>query len=366
MYSYSFEEIPQLAEPEPTESYTPIAKQPNLVTIDLSECTCTSEASCNLAILKSSLMEITCGAEESLCCPMKKSETPSVDDKVEGEEQAEVEQPRSNVRVYTITPSVYQEVNTSAIDKYLSRKYGKSKKCGCKARSKCPQKYIDYGFGFYCTYNTVRCCMPEEEASEEVTLVDSEKVETVPLVEDMPATEIADVTLESAADASDSKDVESVENEEEMGSITAEESEAAILTTAEEVDVPVVGNQEESGVVAEEQVEEQVEGQREEEPVEEKSELVITEVTNWSGLDGEEGNFDKDAECYCLPIQKCQQTANYDINAIERRRDTLCPGDLVQCCGKNLMDEITKKRDEVGAEYDPVPEVKSGKKSIEI
>ncbi|CAL8120324.1 unnamed protein product [Orchesella dallaii] len=45
-----------------------------------------------------------------------------------------------------------------------------------------------------------------------------------------------------------------------------------------------------------------------------------------------------------MPIQKCR--TRLETNNIERRRDTLCPGDMIQCCGGDVMEEITKKKDD--------------------
>ena len=48
---------------------------------------------------------------------------------------------------------------------------------------------------------------------------------------------------------------------------------------------------------------------------------------------------DKD-DCRCLPEVRC----NIPADQISKRKDTSCPGDLIQCCG-HLILEAEKKSD---------------------
>lgn len=326
------------------------------------------------------MQDITCSNSESLCCPMTKSTDSSAEaeNNTNKEEPATVENaPRSNIRVYSITPTFWKDFNSSSSPKKLQKS---KSNCVCKARSSCPHKYIDYGFGFHCTYSTVRCCIPEPETTDEsiVTVGESEIVEALQLAPSLNATETEQVEQPNSTmvnpemddkdtaamnmpihDASENITVVDLNEDSQLSTLMEEEDELQAFDQSPET--VEITEDEIMDVKLENITSLDInEGPRQDQI--EQGELVITEVTNW---DGELDEFQNEEQCYCLPIQKCRMETSNDLsNMIERRRDTLCPGDLVQCCGRSVLEEITKKNDVVGGEFDANNPIKSGKQLL--
>jgi hypothetical protein len=48
---------------------------------------------------------------------------------------------------------------------------------------------------------------------------------------------------------------------------------------------------------------------------------------------------DDEPSCYCLPLEQCDRM---ESNVIWRREDTLCPNDLVKCCGQRSIGALEK------------------------
>lgn len=275
------------------------------------------------------MQDFTCVDTESLCCPATKSfkeEFQLLEDEDTAEEGEGT--PNSNVRVYTISAG-YHDLST--ISKNVPSKLKSKKNCVCKARSSCPHKYIDYGFGFYCTYNTVRCCLPEEE----------EGVTDQVLASELPS----NATLETETEPSTLNNT----NFSEAATVAIlETSQANLMDTTNSGSVPE--DSEESIIdMSDYVITNPASDFKDNLP---EGELLITEVTSW---DDEE---QRSEECFCMSMEKCRSAINLELNTIDRRRDTLCPGDLIQCCGDNVMEEITKKKDD--NQFDITP-AKQGK-----
>ncbi|ODN04394.1 hypothetical protein Ocin01_02295 [Orchesella cincta] len=299
----------------------------NTVSIDLSQCACTAkELPCDFSIIKSPLLEISCLNGENLCCPMERttpvSTTPADNNKNEttNTNDAEVNPTTSsnvNIKVYSIKP-MRDELEPS--DQIILGKQKPKKKCQCKARSSCPHKNIDYGFGFHCTYNTVRCCLPDDGTDETA---------------DKPVFATTNTTeTENDVHASNENVENDTNKENDVG--PAASSFQPVATTDSDVtpDANDNGNETESTLM----ISNSEDRTNVQQP--ENGELLITEVTNLWKYD----DLERDGDCVCLDIQKCRQ--RLETNNIERRRDTLCPGDMIQCCGGDVMDGITKKKDD--------------------
>jgi len=268
-----------------------------------------------------------------LCCPMERTTTqittsPDTTTTIETTDANEVEANGTtlanvNVRVYQIKPMTDEYEASSSSDQVVLGKPKQKRNCHCKARSSCPHKYIDYGFGFHCTYNTVRCCIPEDDVDDK-----SDK-------EPLAATNTT-VQQDSVIDASNHN--ENGENDNTNEQVYLESN---TNTTQPEVAVDqLIGSDKTNEGQSAAMMPNSDYAAPATQPLQGNGELLITEVTNlWKYDDSE-----KEGDCFCLPIQKCR--AMLESNNIERRRDTLCPGDMIQCCGGDVLEEITKKKDD--------------------